>query len=151
MDTPANTLIITERPNSLLFAGAILCGFGLVMLVQHEAPTLMGAIFGLIGGFLLVNSPTATAKLDKTNNLLVLHSRAVIRQHTQEIPLSEIVEIELQARHGSRTYRLVFITRENTIVPMTGYYSGGKTGKMQQVEQLRLFLGLTSTHHTGIL
>jgi hypothetical protein len=102
MDAAANVLTITERPYSLWFSGAMFFGFGLMMILQSESSSVMGTIFLLIGLFLLVNSPITTASLDPSRNLIVLHSRALIRKRSQEIPFMDVADIEVQHSRGRR-------------------------------------------------
>ena len=143
MNSPAKNLTITERPYFLWFTGAIFCGLGLVMLLLHEGPAIMGIIILLIGLLLVVNSPVITVILDRNSNLMVVYNQALIRQHTREIPLDVIVNIELQRRSGLPgigSYRMVIITHTGTL-PLTGYYRGGKAGQERQLKQIRQFIG----------
>jgi hypothetical protein len=153
MDSAENVLTITERPYGLWFTGAMFSGFGLIMLLQGESPLAMGAIFFLIGAFLLLNSPIVTASLDRTRNLLVLHSRSLIRRRTREILLTDLAHIEVQRSRGSRggqNYRLAFVLYDGTVIPMTSYYSSGSGGKARQAEQMRQYLGLAPGPLPGV-
>ena len=101
----------------------------------------MGFLISLIGGFLVVNSPVNTIIIDRNSNLMVLHSQAIIRRHTWEIPLKDIVSIDLQRNRN--TIRLIAVTSTSTF-PMTGYYGSSAARKKYQADQLCKFLDLQS-------
>jgi hypothetical protein len=150
MDNPSdinpNKLIIVERPTGLWFFGSVFAGFGFVLMFVADAPRLMGAIFALIGAFMLVMTPSSTVTLDRSAGTFVLHSRSLVVQRAEALPLVDLVGIELQSGSGVRgrgAYRIVFAFRERGEVPMTGYFAGGRVRKQKQVDQMRTFLHMT--------
>ena len=143
MQSSANIFTITERPVIRWFIGAVFSGFGLVLVLQHDAPTLMGVFFLFIGLFLVLNSPLITVALDRDQKLLILHRQALIRRDNMEIPLNEIVNIVLQPKpRNSRSLLLSVLLQDGSEIPLVGLSSGDEDGKKRQVEQMQQFLGL---------
>lgn len=143
-DSDPNSLTIVERPYVLWLFGAVFAGFGVVFMFATDAPRLMGAIFALIGGIVLVMTPVAAVTIDRAAGSLILRNRSLVGQRFEEIPIGELQTIKLQYGRSGRggACRIGFVLRDGSEVPMTGYYSSGRKGKERQIEQMRAFLGL---------
>lgn len=145
MGGEGNLITYTRRPVRTWFIGSIFSGLGLVLVLQHEAPTLMGFFFLLIGVFIMLNTPVITVILDRTQNRLVLQKQAVIRQYTQEIPLDKIANLILQPNpRTNQPARMVVILQDGSEFPLTGITSRDKAGDQHQLERMRRFIGLVN-------
>jgi hypothetical protein len=145
MENPTNSdpdrLTIVERPIVFWFFGAVFAGFGLVLMFIADAPRLMGAIFVLIGGIVLVMTPTTTVNIDRRAGTIVIQRQSLSSQRSEAFSLADLRGIKLQSSSGGAG-RIVFVFRDRGEVPLTGYYSSGRKGKQRRVDQMRAFLDL---------
>jgi hypothetical protein len=144
MDVQTTRLMITDRPYGIWFAGAFFCGCGIAMMLTAEAPLGLGVLLFFIGGALLTFTPITTIVIDRSAGIVLLRRSALLYRRVEEIILKDIVDIQIQfsRSYGGRSHRLAFLTQNGSLIPLTSYYNGARSGKERQAARLRDFLDL---------
>ena len=152
----SDALVIRESAAGLRAFGVIFALAGAIALAAGAgergagggsvAPLAIG-VACLVGGALLALLPrTATFAFDKSQRLLIVTRRGVLRRPVREAyALRDIAGVELEQRtdsDGSTTYRVATVLADGTRRPWTGYYSSGRVEKARVVNAARELLEL---------
>jgi hypothetical protein len=89
---------------------------------------------------------------DKSMGQLRLTRNGLLGHEEHQYRLQDIIQAQLQRSSGGSgrrgrnqaTYRVAIVLRSGESVPLTSYYSSGRSDKQRTVEQLRQFLALSS-------
>jgi hypothetical protein len=144
MDTePGSELTIQEYPTTMWLIGAALDLVGLFLFFRGS---LIGGMIALLGGMLLAMlAQVLTVTADRAAGMVRIHRRSPLRSSTQEAPISEVaqVEVERSTDSDSTTYRTVIVLKNGERLPLRPYYSSGNYRKRkEQAEKLSSFLGV---------
>jgi|GEM_PF-959205 len=104
------------------------------------------------GGGLLLLSKVVVCDFDKSMGQLRLTRNGLLGHEEHQYRLQDIIQAQLQRSSGGSsrrgrnqaTYRVAIVLRSGESVPLTSYYSSGRSDKQRTVEQLRQFLALSS-------
>ena len=107
---------------------------------------MLGVLLPLIGAYFLIEF--ASFSFSRQEGLFRWRWRNPLRHKAGEVPLERIVEVRREAIESGdsagnrRSYRLVVILDDNTVVGLTRGYSGFHDKKLDLiVEQIREYLG----------
>lgn len=125
-------------------------GIGLYLLVDQEAPVLLGLGLILAGLLAALLTPIVTVSVDRMTRMLVIQNMGVVSRKRQEIPFNNISKVYVD-RHvstdsdgTSTTYRVVIALEDGTEIPLRKSYSSGYRGKESKAEQIRAAVGVSS-------
>lgn len=139
-------LTLQVRPYFIWFLGLFFAGMGLAFMFLESGAIVLGMIFFAVGSLIVAFTYQVTITLDKPARILTLHNRSLIHSSFKEVYLDEISSIELESSRSSRggtTYRLIFLLKDNSAIPLVGYFSSGYSGKEAMASRLREFIGLS--------
>ncbi len=144
MQPDPNRLVIRELPWMFWFFSLGGIVFGLLILFEPQGGIagFIGLLLGLVG---LIFSNVTTLTLDKSTRRMELRYRSPLRVQVKEIPLEDILAIDMESSRSSRggsTFRIVFFLRSGERVPLHSYFSSGWNEKHKKIERLRAFIGL---------
>lgn len=107
---------------------------------------ILGVLLPLIGAYFLIEF--SSFSFSREEGLFRWRWRNLLTHEAGEVPLERIVQVRREAIESSdsagnrRSYRLVVMLDDNTIVGLTRGYSGFHDKKLAQiVEQIREYLG----------
>jgi len=107
---------------------------------------ILGVLLPLIGAYFLIEFASFT--FSREEGLFRWRWRNLLAHETGEVPLGRIVQVRREAIESSdstgnrRSYRLVVMLDDNTVVGLTRGYSAFHDRKLDQiVEQIREYLG----------
>lgn len=152
-------LEVTSR--SIVLGAVFFCA--LVLLIVRQGATMFAdeaATSELIGGLLgiafcvasvyyLVEFSTFT--FCKSDGLLAWRSRRLFRHRSGQVPLTRIARVRREALMSTdggyaSTYRLVVVTTDDEIIPLTRSFSGTQDQQLDDiVQQVRAYLGMPPT------
>ncbi|MEW6093097.1 MAG: hypothetical protein AB1531_03940 [Chloroflexota bacterium] len=150
MDNRSNQLVIREYPIFEWFFGLLMFGIGLFAYQNKPDQLTVPIIVGVIGLFIFLLSAILTVKADRSTGLLTIQRAGLFRRFKREIPLSEILTIQLEhsishgssSRRSTSVYRIVVITKSQEVIPFRNSYSSGQRAKEAKAKKLREFLGV---------
>ncbi len=151
MDNRSNQLVIREFPTLEWFFGLLLLGIGYYIYQSNPDQLTTPIIVGTVGLFVFILSPILVVKADRSTGLLTIQRVGLLRRYRREIPVSEILAIQLEhsISHSSSSssrhtpvYRIVVITKDQEVVPFRNSYSSGQWAKEAKAKKLREFLGV---------
>ncbi|MGB3654411.1 MAG: hypothetical protein WBA41_24825 [Rivularia sp. (in: cyanobacteria)] len=148
-----NLLILQERPLFLwIIAGvSIPLGFFIIAsLIKNQDnqfwTILLGGVFIASGLFSIYVSPFATYRFDRTLGNFILKRKGlsgikVIKYHLNEI---KDVQVEESISSDGNTYRVTIVLVSGEQLPLTHYYTSGKSGKYKAVSCIKSFLNINN-------
>lgn len=161
-------LKVTESGDRLVvesrsFIVGLLCVCMLLALLVQQGLTLVsgvattstsiGALLGILlsglGVYYFVEFSTFT--FSKRDGLFMWRSRSVFRKQSGHLPIKRISRIRRDGQLSSEggyesTYRLVVVTDDDQVIPLTRSFSGTQDQQLDGiVQQVRTFLGMPLT------
>ncbi|MBN1262307.1 MAG: hypothetical protein JXB35_16630 [Anaerolineae bacterium] len=109
---------------------------------------IFGGVFAVVGiGLLLagLNTIGLTWVFDSSEGLAIKERRGLGGTRQETYPLSDIVRVyvdESRDSDGDYTYRVELGMANGDVIPLTGFYSSGRSGKEDTAQAIREFLGL---------
>jgi hypothetical protein len=108
---------------------------------------LFGGIFSLVGFSLIVIVSQVTIFLDKRVNKLTIMKHSILLGKKYLIyKLDNIDNVIVNSSHSSDgdTYRIEFIMKSGEVIPLTSYYSSGKSEKDKTAKRIIDFLRVST-------
>jgi hypothetical protein len=123
---------------------------GLFVYQSRTGQLTVPMIVGGIGLLIFLLSTILTVKADRSTGLLTIQRAGLFRRFKREIPISEILAIQLEhsishsssSRRSTSVYRIVAITKGQEVIPFRNSYSSGQWAKEAKAKKLREFLGV---------
>ena len=150
MQGNSEQLIIRDYPTGSWLFGLVAGGISVFYYLSEKQPIALA----IGGGVLLLSILLAsilTIKVDRAAGLLTLTYRFPLWRSVKQIPLSDIVSIQVERNTSSDedgtsyTYRVVILLKDNQAVPLRSYYSSGAADKEQTSARLREFIGINES------
>lgn len=144
------SIVLRDYPTSIwLIGGLFAAGLGYYYTQSGQTWALEVSLGVLISTLLFPS--IITVRVDRSLGVLTLAWRSLLRRKTREIPMSDILDVQVQSQvsydegRKSTTYRLVFLLKDGEVIPLRSFYSSGYLSKMAQAERLRNSIGLGET------
>ncbi len=150
MDNRSNQLTIREYPIFGWLFGLFMFGMGLLFYQAKPDQSAMLIIAGGIGLLFFLFSTILIVKADRSTGLLTIQRIGLFRRFKREIPVSEILAIQLEhsfshsssSRRSASVSRIVVVTKNQEVIPFRNAYSSGQWAKEAKAKKLREFLGV---------
>lgn len=151
MDNKSNQLVIRELPLFQWLFSLIL--FATCIFIYQSKPDQLTApiVTGIIGLLILVSSPILVVTADRSSGMLTIRRVGLLQRFKREIPVSNILAIQLEhslsssdssSSRRTSVYRIVVVTKTQEVVPFRNSYSSGQWTKETKAKKLREFLGV---------
>jgi hypothetical protein len=153
MENQSSDPVIRDIPWSLWMFGLVFAGIGgfiaLASLKDSQSP-LFPLLFSGVGVLMLVLPSVLTIRADRSTGFLTLTYRSLLTKNVKEIPLNEIVSIDIESSSSSRggtTYRVAITENNGQVTPLRSYYSSGYGGKKRTADRLRELIGVLGANN----
>lgn len=113
--------------------------FSVMMVMKFGMPFLLAGLAAIL--FFGEVAILTCTRLEPLQVVCKLTNSSLLRKRITQIPLGELQGADVQVNEDSDgdTYRVVLITKSDTI-PLTSVYSSGQHGKRKKAEQINAFL-----------
>lgn len=142
--TPGKTLL---RKNALSINRYIRNPRDNVIIIKKLYPSwfvILPAVF-IISSLLIIFMPKKTLiRLDKSSNALIIQRKNIFSKKENKYALSQVKKIILEEATGknSRLYRIAFVFKDDSIVPLTESYDNFLPRKIKCIDAICAFLNL---------
>ncbi|RUT03362.1 hypothetical protein DSM107010_60490 [Chroococcidiopsis cubana SAG 39.79] len=139
-------LILRFKPFDVWILTSIIVTTGFFIILIEPKFSLLGAIFIALAYFWLLKAPSVTCSLNKTEGTLTLKRQSLFGTNIVEYHLREIRDVRVEKRIASvkwdAAYRASIVFGSGNCLPITSYYSSGRTSVQKTVSCIKDFLNL---------
>jgi hypothetical protein len=139
---------VIDLPINTWISGLVFLAIALWLLTQEPDQPYLTLVPGGLGLLILLTARIKEITVDRAGAQLVIRSIGPIPGRKVEIPLSEVLGVDVESTRSSSsrsnrpTYRVVIRRRDGSTVALRNYYSSGRNAKDKKANEIRALLGL---------